>query len=392
MAQTESHGRSAAAHSCAGDDSGAPRVLLLGPMRGAVSGVSTHLNQLFESTLSQRFRLMQFQVGSEGHAEGRAGKLLRLVTTPFAFALCLIRLRPRIVHINTSLEPKSYWRDLVYLALAKTMRRKVVYQVHGGALPEEFVAGSRLRTVLLRRVLSWPDSVVLLARSEMAAYGRFAPLARLDLIANAIAPGEADLGADRYTAERPLNIVYVGRLAAEKGIFETLEALRILRERGTRVHLTIAGSGPAKCEINRVIAANGLGDQVSLPGAVFGAAKQRLWQEADVLAFPTYHREGLPYVLLEAMAGGAVPVTSCVGAIPDVVQDEVHGLFVPAHDPQAVADALERLAHDRPLLHRLALAARARVVSHFSVARMAGEFEVLYARLVSSKSYSGSDT
>jgi glycosyltransferase involved in cell wall biosynthesis len=147
------------------------------------------------------------------------------------------------------------------------------------------------------------------------------------------------------------------------------------------VELTIGGSGAAKCEISRAINAGSLGDRVRLAGAVSGDVKQRLWDEADVFAFPTYHREGLPYALLEAMAAGAVPVVTPVGAIPDVMQHEVHGLFVPAHDPAAVATALERLARDRPLLHRLALAARKRVTEQYSVARLAEELGRVYAQL-----------
>jgi glycosyltransferase involved in cell wall biosynthesis len=285
------------------------------------------------------------------------------------------------VHINSSLEPKSYWRDLVYLAVAKAMGCRVVFQVHGGALPAEFFRGQRLLTGLLRRVLSWPDMVVLLARTEMTAYRSFAPRARLTLIANAVAAADIDLPAARYSADRPLEIVYLGRLAADKGIFETLTAVRMLRDRGIAVRLTLAGSGEAEPEILRAIEADRLGDRARLAGAVFGTAKQRLWCEGHVLAFPTYHREGLPYALLEAMAYGAVPVVSPVGAIPDVVQDGVQGLLVPAHDPGAVAQALERLAHDRSLLHRLALAGRARILEHYSVARMAQEFAALYASL-----------
>jgi glycosyltransferase involved in cell wall biosynthesis len=358
------------------------RVLLLGPARTAVSGVSTHLNQLFESTLATSFELVQFQVGSEGRGEGRLRSLIRLGTSPFAFALCLLRARPRIVHINTSLEPKSFWRDLVYLALAKALRRKVVYQVHGGSMPAEFFARSRALRWLLRASLSWPETIVLLAHSEMLAYRSFAPRARLIRIANAIAAGEPpDLSPERYTASRPLEIVYVGRLAADKGIFEAVEALRILRDRDVTVRLSIAGSGPAESELRHRIAANELGDRVRLVGAVFSRAKEQLWHAAQVLAFPTYHREGLPYALLEAMAHGAVPVISPVGAIPDVLQHEAQGLFVAARDPQALANALERLANDRPLLHRLARAGRTRIVEHYSVARMAREFEALYARL-----------
>jgi L-malate glycosyltransferase len=76
-----------------------------------------------------------------------------------------------------------------------------------------------------------------------------------------------------------------------------------------------------------------------------------------------------------------VPVVSQVGAIPDVMQHEVHGLFVPAHDPQAVAMALERLANDRRLLHRLALNARKRVCEQYSITRLAQEFADLYRDL-----------
>jgi glycosyltransferase involved in cell wall biosynthesis len=359
---------------------GIATVLLLGPARSAVSGVATHLNQLFESALSRRFRLVQFQVGSEGRTPGLLRTLVRLAISPFALTASLVRFRPHIVHINTSLQPKSYWRDIVYLALAKAVRRKVVYQVHGGALPGDFFAGNRVLTALLRRVLSWPDAVVLLAQSEMTAYAEFAPRARLFRIANAVSPGEAEMRAELNEEHQPLRIVYMGRLAADKGVLETIEAARILRDRGIDVSLTIAGSGSAEDEIAQAIAVKRLSDRVALVGAVFGPAKQQLWRQADALALPTA-REGLPYALLEAMAASVVPVVSPVGAIPDVVQNEVNGLLVPARDALALANALERLANDRRLLHSLALAARLRVVNHYSLVRMAEEFDALYARL-----------
>ena len=97
---------------------------------------------------------------------------------------------------------------------------------------------------------------------------------------------------------------------------------------------------------------------------------------------PSYHLEGLPYALLEGMAAGLVPIVTRVGAIPDVVTPEVHGLFVPPRDPQAVAAALETLHADRAALARMGAAARERVKSHYSVDRVAGDFTVLYRILV----------
>jgi glycosyltransferase involved in cell wall biosynthesis len=351
-------------------------------MRTAVSGVATHLNQLFESGLSRQFRLSQFEVGREGRSESGAAMVARTLVSPFAFAACLLRARPQIVHINTSFEPKGYWRDIVYLGVAKALRRKVVYQVHGGVMPGEFFGRNRVLTALLRRILTSADVVVLLAHSEMTAYREFAPRARLTRIANAVALSEVDLTPGRYLTAGPLEIVYLGRLAATKGIFESIEAMRILRARGVAARLTLAGSGSAAAAACQAIAAAGLADRVRVIPPVFGTAKQRLWQQATVFVFPTYHLEGLPYALLEAMACGVVPVTSAIGAIPDVVQHEVHGLLVPAHAPEAVADALQRLAEERTLLQRLAVAAHSRIAQHYSVARLEAEFAALYAELV----------
>jgi glycosyltransferase involved in cell wall biosynthesis len=358
------------------------RILLLGPSRTAVSGVSTHINLLFESGLSSQFHFKHFQVGSEGRNEGRVGVLLRVITSPFALASCIIRFRPHIVHINTSFEPKGYWRDLVYLLVARALRCKVVYQIHGGALPGEFFANSRILTTLLRRVLSRADAVVLIVNSQIAAYSEFAPRAHVVCIANAVALYDTKLSSDRYMADRRLKIAYIGRLTADKGILETIEAVGILCARGLNVGLTIAGSGDARDAISRAIAAANLGERVRLLGALFGTAKQQLWEESHVFAFPTL-REGLPYSLLESMAAGAVPVVAPVGGIPDVMQDEVHGLFVPPNDPKALAAALERLARDRELLYRLALAAHDRIASEYSVARLAKQFKDLYERVAS---------
>ena len=357
------------------------RVLLLGPARTVPSGVATHLNQLFASSVASVFELGHFQVGSEGRNESALRTLCRLVTSPLSLSLRLLTSRPRIVHINTSMDAKAYWRDLIYFAVCKLLRRKVVYQVHGGALPADFFARSQALSGLLRWTLCTADAVVVLASIELRAYMQFAPGARMVHIANAVVTDTPDFaGKFREVSERPLEIVYVGRLAVSKGILETVQAVGILRDRGVTVRLRIAGSGPARSQLESAIAAERLGDRVSLIGEVFGERKAALWYQADVLALPSY-QEGLPYALLESMASGVVPVTSPVGGIPDVVEDQVQGLLVPNRDPGAVADALARLAGDRLMLQRMAQAARGRIIDAFSIPRLESQFETLYESL-----------
>lgn len=364
-----------------------PKIVLVGPSLEAVSGVSTHLNHLFGSDLRSRFHLLHFQVGSEGRkAESGLQKLFRLAWGPVAFAGFCLRHWPDLVHLNPSLDPKSYWRDLVYLAIARLLRRKVIYQVHGGALPQQFFKGQPLRSALLRRVLRSADAVVLLAELELRAYREFVPDARLRVIANAIETRELARDPIRLRGEGELRLVYVGRLVDTKGIADTIECIGRLCAEGRKTRLTIVGSGPEEASLRSLVDQLGLSERVSFAGALFGDAKDEIWRSSDVFAFPTFHNEGLPYSLLEAMAAGAVPVTTSVGAIPDVLTDGEHGLIVPARDHEAITEAFKRLDDDRQLLDRLSHQGRERILSAYSVNRLAGDFRTLYTELLTPRS------
>src|SRR6187402_1314468 len=161
-------------------------VLLCGPHREAMSGVSTHLNLLMDSSLADDFELVHFQVGSEGRREGSVARLLRLALSPFVLFATILFRHVAIVHLNTSLNPRAYWRDLAYLLVAKLLRARVLYQVHGGALPQDFFAGSPVRTALLRWSLGLADVVVVLANVELLAYRAFVPGQRVVALPNGI--------------------------------------------------------------------------------------------------------------------------------------------------------------------------------------------------------------
>jgi glycosyltransferase involved in cell wall biosynthesis len=355
-------------------------VLLLGPSLDAVSGVSTHVRQLLSSDLAGQFELRHFQVGSEGRKESRLARIGRLIVGPLALATHLVRTRPDIVHLNTSINPKAFWRDLANLLVACTLRRKTVYQVHGGRPPWEFAGKRSLPLALMRWVLKLPGAIVLLVRSEVPAYRDFVPGARVEVIQNAIAIVEAQDVAPRENSGLPLRLAYLGRLTREKGLFEILAALDLLGKRGIVVNLTIAGAGPDAALLENSASQLGLSQLVKFAGPVFAEDKSRLWASADVFAFPTY-RERLPYALLESMAAGVVPITTAVGAIPEVMEDGVHGVLVPPRDPQALADAIERLHRDRVMLQRMSHACQFRIREQFTVERMAHEFRALYETL-----------
>ncbi|MBC7512847.1 MAG: glycosyltransferase family 4 protein [Herminiimonas sp.] len=359
-----------------------PKVVICSPALDAVSGVSTHAGLLLASTVADDFELLHFQVGSEGRRESLAGKLLRLLASPVQLAWLILRQRPAIVHLNTSMDHKAYWRDSVLLLVAKALGVKVLQQVHGGAMPADMYPRHPACAALLRRSLRASDAVSVLSRAEQAAYQAFCPEAHLVRIPNAIDCAPPAYNLRRHAPNAPLRLVYIGRLIAEKGLFEILAAVVRLRDGGRRLRLDIAGSGPALPALLARTAQHRLGEIVHFHGPVTGMDKARLWHGADILVFPTYHPEGLPYALLEAMAAGTPAITCAVGAIPDVMRHGVHGLFVMPHDIPMLAAAIVRLDDDRPLLEAMRRACLDRVASEFSAERLARDFNALYVAML----------
>ena len=354
------------------------KVVIFSPSLDALSGVSTHVRLLLESSLARDYELVHFQVGSEGRDEGALQKLARYALSPLALAALLVTSGAEAVHLNASLEPKAYWRDLVYAAVARLLGRRVVNQVHGGAMPQDFFHGLPPLAWLLRRFLVSSDVVTVLSSAELEAYRNFDARIRVQLVPNAINPaGLADVPR-AWNRDRPLRLVYVGRLVRAKGLFEAVEALGALRRAGRRFEFWIAGNGADACALAVACARAKLTSQVRFLGAVSGAAKSWLWLDSDVFVFPS-HAEGLPYALLESMAAGCVPVTTPVAAIPDVMCGGEHGLFVPVRNPAALANAIARLDDDRELLRHMGLAARRRILQHYTVARLAEDFRQIYS-------------
>jgi glycosyltransferase involved in cell wall biosynthesis len=282
------------------------------------------------------------------------------------------------VHLNTALTPRAYWRDLVYMVVAKLCGALVLYQIHGGARPQAFCRGHRLRVAFVRATLRLPDAIIALSTTERNAFRRFVGSTEVITIPHAVdCTPYATLVRHRSKPEAPLNLLYVGRLAREKGLYELLRGLQVAHAQGVAAELVIAGGGPEEALLQQSVLAFGLG-RVTFVGPVRGAGKIALLSRADVFVLASY-AEGLPYALLESMAAGVPVIATRVGAIPDLVTDGVNGLLIDPKDPAAIAAAIARLAGDRDFLARMSDASRTTIAARYSVGRLAAEFCRLYA-------------
>ena len=165
----------------------------------------------------------------------------------------------------------------------------------------------------------------------------------------------------------------VGRLAPEKDQALLVKAMAPLL--GERRRLVIVGEGPERDALSAVIQEAHAESYVRLTGARSDVA--RLLSAFDAFALPS-RTEGLPLVLLEAMASELPVVATSVGGIPDLVVPGVTGLLVPPSDVAAMRAALLSLAESPALAHKLGGAARQRVLALHSVDVMANAYGQLY--------------
>lgn len=195
-----------------------------------------------------------------------------------------------------------------------------------------------------------------------------------------------DLGA--FTPQRlpakagPLEILTVGRTVPVKGQTLLVEALAKLGERGVDARLTIVGDGPGSGPLRGLSARLGVGERLRLAGAVGQEQIRSYYEEADVFALPSF-AEGVPVVLMEALAMEVPVVASRITGIPELVDDGVSGLlFVPGRGGELV-DALEQILTASPERRaQMGRAGREKVRVEFDIDATALQLTDVFAEMV----------
>ena len=166
-------------------------------------------------------------------------------------------------------------------------------------------------------------------------------------------------------------LLTVGRMVEKKGFPVLLQACRLLKDSGQQFQCVfISGAGVLEQEIVSLIHELDLGDTVSFQPAVTQEELKRIYHQAALFVLPCQiaangDRDGIPNVLVEAMAAGLPVVSTNVSGIPELIEDGVSGLLVPEKAPQAFAAAIARLLASHELRLTLGRAAREKVCRLF---------------------------
>ncbi len=277
----------------------------------------------------------------------------------------------------------DYKSDALGLLVQKFHPMQLVTTVHGWV---DHSAKAKLYRRIDLKCLRHYERVICVSETLLAdCLQAGVPVEKLSLIENGIVLDDyRPEAASPISATKDVPIVgAVGRLSPEKGFDVLIRAFDQVLATGTPAKLVIAGEGPLKEELQKLIVELGREDSIKLLGHV--PDSRTVFNALDVFVLSS-RREGLPNVLLEAMASRVPTIATPVGGVPNVVTHEQDALLVPVDNVDEMAVALTRLLNNESLQQELAHNAYRTVADRFSFDLRMQKFVALYDQLLDRES------
>ena len=272
---------------------------------------------------------------------------------------------------------------LPILFVRQTGRMAYLIVAGSAAMTAEAMYGPKaIRTVALRIA----EHLSLRGASRVVTYSRAAARnLRVDRVRPDVVTSGAEFVDESFCLahvppldRRPIAIGFVGRLSREKGILNLLEGMDTLAREFPELSLDVIGDGPLRNHVQIAAGHHGLGERLHLHGWLSQDELPSLYAKMRLLVIPSY-TEGLPNVMLEAMACGTPVLATKVGGVPDVIEDGANGFLLKDNSPLSLVRALRMiLRRDIKELELVAKRARLTIQESYLFSKAVDRYETVF--------------
>jgi glycosyltransferase involved in cell wall biosynthesis len=294
-----------------------------------------------------------------------------------------------VVHINTSFNLKSYFRDSIFTLISAMLKVKTVVYWHGWRWDFEKKYASKI-IPFFHFTFGKADAMVCLANEfsqRLKEYGYKKPVYLETTVVedNIINPKNGINTLESLAAKNGHKVIlFLSRVEKAKGIYETIDSFQKIQNKFPQVVLNIAGTGSELEKVKKYVSENRV-EGINFLGWIDGEQKVRALYDSDIFVLASYS-EGMPICVLEAMASGKSVVTTDVGGIKDFFEDGRMGLKVKVKDSVDLEQKFEKLLSNPELMERIGSYNTVYAKERFSAAQVAKRLESIYEDAISGSS------
>lgn len=360
------------------------KVLYLGKMPPPYMGTSVFSEVLIKSEIKNAFQFYHFNTNIHLTVKtigtfsfSKIIKNLRIYRDAFLY---IKKVHPHLIHIPISQSTIGFYKDSIFILIGKFFGAKIVIQLHGSEFKDWVRSVSVINYLYVKMVLGLTSGVMVLASNLKDLFSDFYDENKIFVVPNG---ANYEIRNKKEKQESNLQLLYLSTLHPRKGIEDILKAVVILKKKEVPMQMNVVGEWYTdKFMTNCLDFVKEHNLPVRFCNEAIHEKKFFYYAESDIFLFTPREPEGLPWVIIEALAAGLPVIATNQGAIIDAVIDRHNGFIVEAYNPQQIARKIELLANELNMIKVMGQNSREIYVEKFTEEKMIEKLSHAYSSVI----------
>ena len=295
----------------------------------------------------------------------------RKIMTMLEGLLALLRALPSadLVYIHGS-DRTSFYRKSIFILLAALFHKKIIMHIHPTRFADFYESLLGFSRKYADYVLNRVAAFVVLTNELRSRIGRSFPGTPVHVLRNPV--NVKEMSYHHSVGREDGKLLFLGWYVPAKGVYELVDAVALLKNEGLKVHLDFFGTKDID-SLREYVSGRSLNAVISVNGWIGPGEKLRALYESSMLILPS-HSEGIPNVILEAMATKTPIVATCVGGLKEILRDGENALIVRVNDPVDLSNKIRLMLQDREMASRLAENGYSEALKYYDVGIIRKQF------------------
>ncbi len=311
-------------------------ILMIGPDLDGFGGISRVVKTWFAGSILKSFNVAYVSTVSEG----ASSRIIDLIKALFSFSRNL--LNADLIYIHTA-SAHSCYRKCIFLLLSYVMRKKVILHVHPAHFVDFILELGQFKRKMVTALLRTAEAIVVLTPGIRLQLAEIFPDKKIYVLLN---PVHVDMLANpAHIKRKERQLLYLGWYSRTKGVYDLVDAVEIVNEQNKDVKLKFFGTKEIE-KLKSYVSNRGLNHVIEVNGWADDQEKLKALYESTCLILPSY-TEGVPNVVLEAMATRTPVIATHVGGLKDILIPSVNAMIVEPGNPRDLSEKITYLLDNK---------------------------------------------